>query len=192
MNIFRKFFFITLFILINPSLCFANFGLAGGYGLYKNLTGYRVSLQHTSCLYIPPCVFWPITGYWEASINQANAKKWVHRKNHKQLASFNKHVYGGSVNHTFRMEKLYHKFPILLDPYVDAGLGLGYFNKKYLGVKRLGRRMLFEVKFGFGVRFGECREFDIGYKYIHFSNANSVRYNDAIDLNFLMLNYWFN
>lgn len=76
-------------------------------------------------------------------------------------------------------------------PYVELGIGLSLLSQKEIGSRNLGMHFQFEDRFGIGVRFGENREYDFGYKAVHFSNAYLGSVNHGINLHLLTIGYWF-
>lgn len=76
-------------------------------------------------------------------------------------------------------------------PYFDFGLGAARFNKKEIGGRNLGSHFQFEDRLGFGCRFGEFQQFELGYRFLHYSNAGLAMHNDGINLQMIVFSYWF-
>lgn len=194
-NILIVLFALTSLLFQDPAFGYSRFGVSGGVGVGKRLKAYRLSAQSTSPLFVPLREHTALTGYWEGSYNYVKGKLPRSKSKHgkpvfvyttkrgKVITKLN----GLSFGHTF---VLYKNAPYI-DPYLEAGLGLGVFDKRKLVNRNLGMNALFEIKFSAGFRIGPRGEFDLSYKFIHFSNAYWVRNNDGLNLNFVILNYWF-
>jgi lipid A 3-O-deacylase len=125
---------------------------------------------------------WPISGYWEASVYNMNGRAAPKRGSHKRLQA----IAGAAVMRFARAE------PTAIGwPYVELGIGLSYLSRKEIGGRDLGIHFQFEDRVGVGIRLGEQRQYDIGYKAIHFSNAYIGPSNHGINLHLIALNYWF-
>lgn len=125
---------------------------------------------------------WPITGYWEGSLYTMHGKKGLLPNSHKQLNA-------SALAAVIRFNRAC--CTVVGWPYVELGIGLSLLTKKEIGGRNLGMHFQFEDRFGIGVRFGENREYDIGYKAVHFSNAYLGSVNHGINLHLLSIGYWF-
>lgn len=186
-----RFISVSIIIFSNLFLCQsaqAEYGLALGVGYKDHMRAYRLSIQKETCLH-----YGLINSYWEASANFIKYQP----KNTSQNNSLNNKLYGGSLAYVLRFQQSdcenydYCCSKKRLIPYADAGLGIALFNKNVIAQRRLGLNSLFEVKLGVGWRFGRDLEYDLSYKLIHYSNAYLAKNNDAMNFNFLVLNYWF-
>jgi lipid A 3-O-deacylase len=126
---------------------------------------------------------WPIGGYWEGSVYGMRGQRGTAPGSHRSLEAV---ALAGVV----RFERA--KEIVIGWPYIELGLGLSWLSQKEIGGRDLGMHYQFEDRFGVGVRFGANREYDIGYKAIHFSNAYIGPSNHGINLHVLSLGYWFN
>lgn len=124
---------------------------------------------------------WPVSGYWEVSGYTMNAHQYTTRSP--------KHLHAFASAFAFRFEK--EESFMLGWPYVELGFGLSWLNKKEIGGRKLGMHVLFEDKFGLGIRFGQDKQYDISYKAIHFSNAYIGSVNNGINLHMLIFGFWF-
>lgn len=125
----------------------------------------------------------PFTGYWEASFYDLHGTK-------KCWRYFNQHMNIIALAGVLRFqgkEPLYN-----ISPYIDVGVGLSLISKKEMCGRQLGIHFQFEDRLGVGIRFGERKQFDIGYRVVHFSNAYLGKQNASINLHLLVLGYWFN
>ena len=75
--------------------------------------------------------------------------------------------------------------------YVDLSVGLAYFTKDQIATRNLGSHVVFEDRFGFGALFGKKQEFEIGYRAIHYSNAYLAKVNQGLNIQMLLIGYWF-
>ncbi len=125
---------------------------------------------------------WPISAYWETSYYVMNGKRGANPGSHSHLDAV-------ALAGVFRFERALETR--VGWPYVEVGIGLSWLSQKEIGGRDLGMHFQFEDRIGIGVRFGENRSFDIGYKAIHFSNAYIGPSNNGINLHVLTLGYWF-
>jgi len=125
---------------------------------------------------------WPIGGYWEGSVYGMRGQRGRAPGSHRSLEAV---AFAGVI----RFERA--KEIVIGWPYVELGFGLSWLSQKEIGGRDLGMHYQFEDRFGVGVRFGANREYDIGYKAIHFSNAYIGPANHGINLHVLSLGYWF-
>lgn len=75
--------------------------------------------------------------------------------------------------------------------YFDLGIGGSYLSKKKIGGRKLGMHFQFEDRAGIGVLLGDKKQFEMGYRALHFSNGYLAKYNHGINLHLLVLTYWF-
>lgn len=124
---------------------------------------------------------WSFRGYWEASA--------YHMKGDRgPLPGSNNSLQAVALAGVVRYER---NSPIGgLWPYIDLGVGGSYVSKTEIGGRRLGIHFQFEDRAGIGVRFGERKEFEVGYRFVHFSNAFMAWYNHGINIHTLVFNYW--
>lgn len=156
-------------------------GMVFAYGFYK-YNSYRVSVQKKSSYCDNYCFddyFVLMNGYWQLSATNVRAKH----------ATTNNKITGVSGAYVFRFEEIQLCSPDM--PYAELGIGGALFNKKKFAGRNLGANTLFEITFGLGYRFGVCRQYDLGYKLVHFSNGYLARQNDGLNLHMLSFNYWF-
>lgn len=74
-----------------------------------------------------------------------------------------------------------------ITPYLEAGIGVAYISQKTIGNRDLSSHFQFEDRVGLGVKFGEHKTHDLGFKYLHYSNAGIKEPNEGIDI--LMCTY---
>lgn len=74
-----------------------------------------------------------------------------------------------------------------LRPFVEAGIGAGYFTANEVGDRRIGSRLHFEDRFGAGVHLGERSRLQL--RVIHYSNAGLKKPNQGINSWSLVYSY---
>lgn len=167
-----------LWLLMPINICYADTGVGVASGIGANHTKvYRVSLQRTwSCATTNNH---KVNGYWDLATERINAKETYPYPTNKNLQAT-------SVSGVLRFK---HKFKIPC--YLDLGVGLSYFSKQHIAKRNLGSNLLFEDRLGFGVLLGKRQQFEIGYRALHYSNAYLASVNNGLNLQLLVLGYWF-
>lgn len=155
--------------------------VASGYGA-ANIVPLRIGIQKQFPKRWRTDSSWPIYGYWEGSLYHMNGKKGVKPDSHKQLNA-------AALAAVARIERAQQTG--IGWPYVEIGFGASWVSKTEIGGRDLGIHFQFEDRIGLGFRFGDQKEYDIGYKAIHFSNAYIGPSNHGINLHVLTFNYWF-
>jgi lipid A 3-O-deacylase len=64
-------------------------------------------------------------------------------------------------------------------PYLEAGIGISIFNKTKIDSRDLTTNFLFENRIGTGIKMGN---WDLSFRYMHYSNASIKKPNDGIDI----------
>ena len=122
---------------------------------------------------------WFLGGYWELS-----GSYWK-----GDGPSPEKDVYGIGFTTVFRFERNAMNG---LAPYVEGGIGVNQFSTtKIHGDKSMGTTFEFGDHIGLGLRFGENLNYDIGYRYQHYSNASISDNNGGVNFNEVRLRYNF-
>ncbi len=155
--------------------------IASGYGA-AHIVPLRLGMQKEFEKHWWTDRTWPISGYWEGSLYTLHGKK-------GPLPNSHHHLDAAALAAVFRFDRA--ESTVIGWPYLEVGIGLSLLTQKEIGGRNLGMHFQFEDRFGLGVRFGEDREYDIGYKAVHFSNAYLGSSNHGINLHLLMLGYWF-
>ncbi len=75
--------------------------------------------------------------------------------------------------------------------YVDASTGVHYLTETGIHDRNISIHMQFGTALGLGVAFGRGDQFDLGWRFMHFSNAEIKEPNDGINLNLIELGYRF-
>lgn len=155
--------------------------VASGYGA-AHIVPLRFGLQREFEKQWRSKSTWPITGYWEGNLYAMHGKAGSLSNSHRQLQA-------GALAAVFRFNRAL--CTTIGWPYVELGIGVSFLTRKEIGGRNLGMHFQFEDRFGIGVRFGENREYDFGYKAVHFSNAYLGTANHGINLHLLTIGYWF-
>lgn len=64
-------------------------------------------------------------------------------------------------------------------PYIEGGIGVACINDYYIDGRNLSSNLLLEDRLGGGLRFNN---FDLNFRYMHYSNASLKEPNDGIDI----------
>ena len=76
--------------------------------------------------------------------------------------------------------------------YLEAGIGLNYFSEKTINSEKyVGTHFEFGDFIGFGFSFGERQQAEIGYRFLHYSNAGISKHNPGLDFHQVRLSYSF-
>ncbi|MCB5189853.1 acyloxyacyl hydrolase [Methylobacillus arboreus] len=122
---------------------------------------------------------WFLSGYWElgASFWKGNGP------------SPRKEIYGIGFTPVFRFERQ----PINgIAPYIEGGIGINQFSGKQVnGDTSMGSRFEFSDHIGLGLKFGERQQYDLSYRFQHYSNAGITSENPGINFNQIRLTYHF-
>lgn len=159
--------------------------VASGIGV-ASMVPVRVGIQRSfGCRLCPRKANedWPIGGYWEASAYSMRGKQGPFLHSSKQMNAM-------AVAGVLRVERRC-RLEFGIWPYLDVGIGLSWVSKKTVCSRELGIQFQFEDRLGVGFRFGDNRQYDVGYRVIHFSNAYLDSRNAGINLHLLVLGYWF-
>ncbi len=183
LHFFRRIVFVCL--IISPVTVFADTcvgtSIASGYGAAR-IIGLRLGLQKEFAKQWRTESTWPITGYWEGSLYSMHGKRGLLPNSHRTLNA-------GAAAAVVRFNRVL--CTVVGWPYVELGIGVSFLSRKEIGGRNLGMHFQFEDRFGMGLRFGENREYDLGYKAVHFSNAYLGSVNHGINLHLLTIGYWF-
>jgi hypothetical protein len=135
---------------------------------------------------------WDYRGWFLSGNSEANIGYWEGPKGRTGNGSLLDFGFSPLI---FRFEKSDALLGFLV-PFVDAGIGLHGFTEDRIANKNFGLNFSFGEWLGAGVRFGEKREVELGYRFQHLSNAglgsvNGVRANPGIDFHLVQLGYHF-
>jgi len=123
---------------------------------------------------------WWVTGFWEATAGTWKGRSGV--GNNQTITEL-------AVTPVFRLQQ---KNPSTVAPYLEGAIGFHLISPTFVYANRqLGSAFQFGDHIGFGVRFGERQQFDLGYRYQHLSNGGIKQPNQGINLNQLHFSYYF-
>lgn len=123
---------------------------------------------------------WLVTGFWEASLGS-----W---RGHS-AAGNNQTVVDVGFTPVFRLQQ---KNPDGIAPYAEAAIGFHMITPTFIySNRRFGSSFQFGDHIGFGMRFGDRQQFDLGYRFQHLSNAGIKKPNQGINFNQIRFAYHF-
>ncbi len=103
-----------------------------------------------------------LSGYYELSLNYWNGR--------------GDENYGVALSPVFAY---YFNASENFHPYLEAGIGASLFSRTRMGPRNLSTNFLFEDRAGIGIRAGN---WDLTFRYMHYSNASIKQPNDGIDI----------
>ena len=122
---------------------------------------------------------WSLGGYWEL-----DGSYWKGDGPKPE-----KDVYGIGFTPVFRFER---NAVDNMSPYIEGGIGVHQFSTtKIHGNKSMGTTFEFGDHVGLGLRFGDHLQYDIGYRYQHYSNAGLSDDNGGVNFNEVSFKYQF-
>jgi len=123
---------------------------------------------------------WNLGGYWES-----DAGYW----SNSSVARTHANIMDIGFTPVFRIQQTTRSF---IAPYAEAAVGLHFLSATSLNAQRqFGSSFQFGDHLGAGIRFGDKGQYDVGYRYQHFSNAGIKEPNQGINYNELRLQYHF-
>ena len=115
---------------------------------------------------------WTAKGYLDFSLAQIEGK----------LSGGNGGILVAGVTPTLRFEAK------TSPGFVEFGVGVHYFDEKTINAsKSVGTHFEFGDLLGVGVKLGEKQQFEVGYRFIHYSNAGISANNPGLDFHQLRL-----
>lgn len=143
-----------------------------GEGKPANLRGGRVAVE------LPWNKVWyknssiNITGYWDIGVaywrTDGNSMG-----NDKALTIF-------GVAPIFRFQLNPQDRSVV--PFIDAGIGLAVHTRTRLASRDLGSNFAFQDLVAIGIAFGDRKQYEVAYQYMHFSNASLFPPNHGVDI----------
>ncbi|MDZ4202669.1 MAG: acyloxyacyl hydrolase [Gallionella sp.] len=123
---------------------------------------------------------WLVTGFWEASLGSWRGNSSV--GNNQTITDI-------GITPVFRLQQ---KNPVGFAPYAEAAIGFHMISPTFIYAnRRFGSAFQFGDHIGFGVRFGDRQQFDLGYRYQHLSNGGIKQPNQGINFNQVRFGYHF-
>jgi lipid A 3-O-deacylase len=146
----------------------------------KQVQAYRLGMQKdwtTSGFGKKPKKF---QGYWELAFTKINSALTF-------SCPSNSHVQVVSAAAVLRIP-----FKMYAHWYVDIGIGAAQFSQQEIATRELGSKLLFEDRAGIGILLGRQQQIEVGYRFLHYSNAYLAQKNQSINLHLVLLGFWFN
>ena len=123
---------------------------------------------------------WLVTGFWEANVGTWKGRSAVGN---------NQNITDLGITPVFRFQQ---KNPSGMAPYLEGAIGFHMISPTFIYANRqFGSSFQFGDHVGFGLRFGEHQQFDLGYRYQHLSNGGIKKPNQGINLNQVHFVYHF-
>jgi lipid A 3-O-deacylase len=121
---------------------------------------------------------WSLGGYWEL-----DGSYW---KGEGRDAN---DIYGIGITPVLRLQRAAINN---IMPYIELGIGAHVFSEKTLNDdKNMGTNFQFGDHVGTGIRFGRDLNYDLGYRFQHYSNAGLSNHNPGINFHELRIRYNF-
>jgi lipid A 3-O-deacylase len=120
---------------------------------------------------------WFLGGYWDLGLGYWRADA---------LPGQNEEIVEIGFTPVFRLQR-----NSLDGPYAELGIGAHLLSRTQIGDRRFSTKFQFGDHIGFGYRFGAKREWDLGYRFQHLSNASIKKPNDGINFHQVRLQYHF-
>ena len=159
-----------------------SFSFAYGHSDSSNVSVnmYRVGVQWDWNKKLVELGNWHLGGYWES-----DAGYW----RNSSFARTHATILDIGFTPVFRFQQTTRSS---FSPYVEAGVGVHFLSATSLNYQRqFGSSFQFGDHIGAGARFGKNGQYDISYRYQHFSNAGLKDPNQGVNYNELRLQYHF-
>jgi opacity protein-like surface antigen len=123
---------------------------------------------------------WHLGGYWESDFGYWSNNSF--QKTHSNLLDI-------GFTPVFRFQQTTRS---TVSPYVEAAVGFHFLSATSVSTQRqFGSSFQFGDHLGAGARFGDKGQYDLGYRYQHFSNAGIKGPNQGINFHEVRLQYHF-
>jgi lipid A 3-O-deacylase len=147
-------------------------GIEAGYGV-ESTDNLRVGLRWDWDKYWSVSTQWNASGFWEASLGYLRSDGAGKTNN-----------WDVGLMPVFRLRSGISRF------FLEGGVGAHLLSNDYINNSReLGSKLLFGDLLGFGWSFGDKDRYELGYRFLHFSNAYLAEPNEGANLHLLRLGY---
>lgn len=145
----------------------------------RGVHAYRASLGYS----------WPVltnrhdqkfTGYWDLAYTDVTSDDIFDEPSNGHIAIL-------SASPVLRIP-----FKLIVPVYIDAGIGVAHVSNKLIANRNLGSVWVFEDRLGIGALLGARQGLEIGYRFLHYSNAYLAQKNQGLNLHLMIIGYWFN
>jgi hypothetical protein len=118
---------------------------------------------------------WHLTGYWEASLGRWGGD-----------GAGARNLWDIGITPVFRLQQNSTKTGL----YLEGGVGAHLLSHTRINASRaFGSSLQFGSHVGLGTTFGDRRQYDIGYRFQHLSNARIKSPNDGINFHQVRFTY---
>lgn len=174
---------VSMICFIFPTVLKAELGasFSGGYVTgdgYHLRIGVQKPWKHIWCVN----QYFRIAPHWELSANTM----------HKRLKIVGKDdqcIHAIALAFAMRMYRE-SRWGASFLPYLEIGVGLSMLDNTCYNDHNLGMHFQFEDRLSIGMRIGDKKQIDLGYRYMHFSNANLSQHNHGINMHSVYIGYW--
>lgn len=164
-------------LLIANNMVLAKTAVTAGYGSGNSRSEiYRLNIQRAWSSHAKQSRF---TGYWELAFTKVNSNDKVAIANNNSTRIF-------SASAALRIP-----YRFVLDWVVDIGFGFANSSDRVVVGRDLGSNLVFEDRVGISILPGRARRLEIGYRFIHYSNAYLAETNQGLNIHLFTLGYWF-
>lgn len=169
--------FFACFFLNTTAYAVDGVTVVGGSGTDANLAAISLTWDWEKRWFTEGS--WFVGGYWELM-----GMAWK-----GDGSSPEKELYAVGLTPVFRLQRA--EFA-KVSPYVEAGVGVYQFSGRQVhGDLSMGTRFEFGSHLGLGFTFGERQQYDLSYRFQHFSNAGISTNNPGINFNEVRFGYHF-
>ena len=122
---------------------------------------------------------WRLKGAWQVNVAVWHATGFVNKGNDT--------IYNIGITPFLRFEPAARLGGVT--PYAEFGIGPQLISETSIGIKQKSTAFQFGSNYGFGIAFGDKDEFRVGYRYLHVSNADIKKPNNALDFHNVFFEY---
>lgn len=169
----KKFYFLLTIFLFTNIYADENYGVSINAGVSNDIDIYRLAVQKPFDNSVYNFDSFSILGFHEVGFNY-----WVGEKNNVHTLSYSpvfKLVLNDYQNSEFQ-------------PYFDFGIGVALASDTTIDNRNLSTAFLFEDRISLGI---SKDNWDLYFRYLHYSNAGLKSPNEGIDICVLGVNYAF-
>lgn len=159
-------------------------GHAAAVDVYATAGGGNSIAVYEAGLSWAPWKTWPVDPDWSLSLRPtAGVALW-----HASDADSNRSLVDFRAYPVLRLEL---STAAAIVPYVEGSVGLNLLTHTRIDDRQLSTAFQFGEFVGLGLAFGDKREFDVGVRYQHVSNADIKKPNDGLTFGSLVFQYRF-
>jgi lipid A 3-O-deacylase len=155
-------------------------------GVFASVGGDRPTTVYTVGLSWAAWATWPLDPGWSLSLRGTGDLSWWHARN--AAANSNADVVVIGAYPVLRLDMTAFAGFV---PYAEGSIGVNLLSRTSFENRRLSTAFQFGEFFGVGGTFGDKRQFDIGARYQHISNADIKKPNDGLTYPSIVFQYRF-